>query len=111
MEIYVDGTPSADFVAYLDNFAIVPADSEPPLEGYDAWAADNNLGAVDEDEDFDGLNNLLEYALNGNPTNDVDAINPVLEKVDGDFNVSKNPGKFTEEDVRAVCKVKGNVYV
>ena len=31
-------------------------------------------------------------------------------KVQGDFYCENNPGKFTEEDVRKVCKVKGEVY-
>ncbi len=32
-------------------------------------------------------------------------------KVDGDFECRRNPGKFTEDDVRAVCKVKDRVYI
>jgi len=31
-------------------------------------------------------------------------------KVHGDFSCGDNPGKFTVEDVRKVCDVKGNVY-
>ena len=31
--------------------------------------------------------------------------------VGGDFYCYDNPGKFTEAQVRAVCDVKGNVYV
>ena len=31
--------------------------------------------------------------------------------VGGEFSCHTNPGKFTEQDVRAVCDVKGKVYV
>ena len=31
--------------------------------------------------------------------------------VDGNFYCNNNPVKFTEEQVRAVCDVKGKVYV
>jgi hypothetical protein len=38
---------------------------------YEVWAADYHLGATDplDDSDSDGLDNLTEYALGGNPTN------------------------------------------
>ncbi|WP_372809102.1 hypothetical protein [Pontiella sp.] len=38
---------------------------------YEAWAADFNLGLAHplDDSDSDGLDNLTEYALGGNPTN------------------------------------------
>jgi hypothetical protein len=32
-------------------------------------------------------------------------------EVGGDFRIEKNARKFTEEEVRAVCDVKGKVYV
>ena len=46
---------------------------------YPAWAVEygldpNGNGARTEDPDFDGMDNLLEYALGGNPTNDDKAI-------------------------------------
>ena len=33
------------------------------------------------------------------------------KEVGGSFNCYDNPGKFTEEDVRKVCNVKGGIYV
>lgn len=50
------------------------------LTPYEEWA--NNwivdIGALTNDYDSDGLDNLLEYALNGNPTNDdAAAVSPV----------------------------------
>ena len=39
------------------------------LTGYDLWASTNGVGASTNDFDNDGLSNLTEYGLNGNPTN------------------------------------------
>jgi hypothetical protein len=44
--------------------------SGPPLTGYDLWAAGwgtNDIGHGTNDFDLDGLNNLYEYGLDGNP--------------------------------------------
>jgi fibronectin type 3 domain-containing protein len=38
-------------------------------EGYDRWASDHGVGAGSADDDSDGMNNLYEYAMGGNPTN------------------------------------------
>jgi hypothetical protein len=40
--------------------------------GYAGWAGLNGVGGMDEDPDLDGLNNLGEYALNGDPKDDTD---------------------------------------
>ncbi len=34
---------------------------------FSAWASSNNIGALTNDEDGDGISNLLEYGLAGNP--------------------------------------------
>jgi hypothetical protein len=54
-----------------------------PPGSYALWASDHEVGAMDEDFDKDGLDNLVEYALGGNPTkaNDAD-IRPSLMKTD-----------------------------
>ena len=49
--------------------------------------------------DFDCFNNKLT-SLKGAPT-----------KVNGHFYCRNNPGKFTEEDVKKVCKVGGKIFV
>jgi len=67
------GTPKAGFYKISE------------LTGYDAWAAANGVGTGDVDDDGDGMDNLLEYALDGNPTNMVDDVDPVFTKVGGDF--------------------------
>jgi acetyl esterase/lipase len=42
------------------------------LEGYDLWAHGYGIGAGTNDFDFDGLKNLYEYGVGGNPTNALD---------------------------------------
>ena len=50
--------------------------------------------------EFDASNNSELESLEGIP-----------EKVDGDFYCYDTKVKFTEEQIRAKCDVKGNVYV
>jgi hypothetical protein len=47
--------------------------------GYEVWAAANGVGDRVDDPEGDGQNNLLEYALNGDPSEGED-INPSLIK-------------------------------
>jgi hypothetical protein len=73
-------------VEFVDNFeTIPPAASRIPqlrikwksgLTPYDAWAAlwlPANVSSPASDNDADGLNNLYEYGLNGNPINGTQA--------------------------------------
>jgi hypothetical protein len=57
------------------------------IEAYAAWAAALELtGTATEDDDSDGANNLLEYALMGNPTNHLDrGTEPSLVQVSNVF--------------------------
>lgn len=50
----------------FDNFSMAMQAS------YSSWVIDFGVGAGDEDADGDGLSNLAEYGLGGNPTNAVD---------------------------------------
>jgi len=56
-----------------------------PPGPYALWASDHEVGAMDEDDDKDGLDNLLEYALGGNPTeaDDADIIPNFVKTDDG----------------------------
>lgn len=59
----------------IDNIAFLTAPAtNAPLTGYAGWIDDFNLfageAAADADPDGDGMNNLYEYGLGGNPTND-----------------------------------------
>jgi hypothetical protein len=50
--------------------------------GYDQWAAFYGLtGGPQDDDDGDGLSNLLEYALGGNPTDPVDRGFPLVTEL------------------------------
>ncbi|HKL21569.1 MAG TPA: glycosyl hydrolase family 28-related protein [Tichowtungia sp.] len=51
-----------------NEFDVIAGESTP-LTGYDQWASANGAGAATNDFDSDGVNNLAEYALGGNPTN------------------------------------------
>jgi hypothetical protein len=60
----------------------------PPAYGYNAWAAGWGvpIGSTTSDYDGDFLNNLGEYALNGNPTNQLDTgSQPTLSRVGGEL--------------------------
>jgi hypothetical protein len=59
--------------------------SDNTASPYDLWATANGAGAMDEDDDKDGLVNLTEYALGGNPTSedDSDLLPTQVETVDG----------------------------
>jgi hypothetical protein len=71
---------------YIDNLkiSVIPSDAEEAVEpGFAQWAADNSLTGDDAltsaDPDEDGMDNLLEYALGGNPqVNDAAALQPAL---------------------------------
>jgi len=43
--------------------------------------------------------------------NSLTSLEGAPEKVEGSFFCSNNTVKFTEEQVRAVCDVKGRIYV
>ncbi len=42
--------------------------------------------------------------------NELESLEGAPEFVGGDFDCSDNPGRFTEEDVRAICEVVGEVF-
>ena len=44
-------------------------DGGAPPSSYDVWAAGHGVGAAANDSGSDGVNNLTEYAMGGNPTN------------------------------------------
>jgi hypothetical protein len=51
-----------------------------PPGGYDAWASANGIGAADADDDGDGWENLLEFAIGGNPKSGSDT-KPAIVKI------------------------------
>lgn len=44
-------------------------------------------------------------------SNNITSLEGCPKYVGGDFKIYDNPGKFTEQEVRAVCDVKGSVFV
>ncbi len=62
-------TPHAGYSAKFDNFVL-----RLVVGGYAGWAAgwDVDIGAGTNDYDADGLSNLYEYGLGGDPTNALD---------------------------------------
>jgi hypothetical protein len=66
----------------------VTDNNAPVLEGYDLWAAqwEVDIGSSTNDFDFDGLNNLYEYGLGGDPTNNLNwGTLPVFSKSGSGF--------------------------
>ena len=63
-----------------------------------------SLKQVDFDENVGDLNCSV---------NELEDLDGCPKKISGDFDCTNNPGSdglgFTEEDVRAVCKVKGKI--
>ena len=75
----------ADGGAYIDSFEIEKTYPLPD-PGYAGWAAEwggINIGAETNDYDNDGLLNIYEYGLGGDPTNELDqGISPEFGTVD-----------------------------
>ena len=71
---------------YMDNIVIRDTAQAAPLpEGYAKWAGEwvFDIGSETNDYDSDGLINVHEYGLGGDPTNEFDqGTSPVLEIVD-----------------------------
>jgi hypothetical protein len=90
-----DFTTPADVTGYSLDFSYANKSSEYAalnglalvgLGGYESWADTRGIGVETNDFDDDGVNNLMEYALGGNPTNDdAAAISPsTFTAADGD---------------------------
>lgn len=87
--VYGDFTPAQQaHLANTSGLISVVNEPPPPAEIYAAWAAGfgldtNGTGAMTFDFEPDGMNNLAEYALGGNPTNaDAASILPTFEITD-----------------------------
>jgi hypothetical protein len=89
-----DGDSVAEYIQLsAASLSVSVPDPEPELVGYDAWSVvyTNELseGELDRkaDPDHDGMENLMEYALGGNPAaGDSAVVGPVL-LVDGENDV------------------------
>lgn len=72
VNMYYQDTP-ANGGSYIDSLTVETI-SEPAMSGYADWAAGwgDDIGAETNDYDNDGLSNIYEYGLGGNPTNAAD---------------------------------------
>lgn len=85
---FSDTTPDTVDNLFVDNIAVIGSVFTPQYDNdYDAWAASWGvaLGSATNDYDGDGTANLGEYALDGNPTNTLDAGIPVIVDLEGNI--------------------------
>jgi hypothetical protein len=70
--------------AKVESGELLPTGSNATVSAYDTWAAGFGVGAGTNDYDNDGLLNIYEYGLGGDPTNAVDqGISPVFSVAGG----------------------------
>jgi hypothetical protein len=110
---------------YCGNNKLTSLINAPSSVGGNFWCGNNNLTSLKGAPSSVGgsficsFNNLT--SLEGAPTsvgrnfecnyNDLTSLAGAPKIVDKDFHCYNNPVEFTEEQVRAVCDVKGDVYV
>jgi hypothetical protein len=83
------GTPVVDYNTSNPGYTTIQA--VPPEDGYDAWSVsfNENIGTEANDYDGDSMNNLYEYALNGDPTDPADTgTDPIFIKAGDAFEYS-----------------------
>ncbi|MEA2068554.1 MAG: hypothetical protein U9P12_05085, partial [Verrucomicrobiota bacterium] len=69
--------------AKVEGGELLPTGTNVGLSAYENWASDFGVGVETDDDDNDGLLNVYEYGLGGDPTNAADqGISPVYA-VDG----------------------------
>lgn len=78
-----------------------------PAAGYDSWASNpaNGLAENERDPDFDadgdGLTNLMEYALGGNPKSGTSEASPKITVTNGDIQFTFNRSADSSNDTSA----------
>ena len=83
--ITISTPPATAWGAHMNGYQIRALPAASP-SGYELWASTNGVGAATNDFDNDGLNNLTEYGLNGNPTNALDqGTLPLFSRVGNGF--------------------------
>ena len=85
---WADPAAVGDPLWSVDNVGISGAAASEPTDGYTVWSSGHSLTEGElGDDDNDGLSNLREYALGGNPTNGViePGILPTSEVVSDDL--------------------------
>ncbi|HKL21377.1 MAG TPA: hypothetical protein VJ904_06195, partial [Tichowtungia sp.] len=69
------------------------------LQGYELWASIYGVGDATNDDDGDGLNNLTEYGLGGNPTNALDQGTPPFLSVSGSEILYVHPQRSDDDSL------------
>ena len=66
-------TTTGDDICQLGGLTFEVTSGAPPLTGYDIWSSGfDDIGSKTADPDSDGLLNIEEYGLGGDPTNAAD---------------------------------------
>jgi hypothetical protein len=76
----------------------------PKYVGGNFWSGKNNLTSLQYAPKYVGGDFDCQY-------NNLTSLQGAPKYVGGNFWCGNNPKKFTEEEVRAVCNAKGNIYV
>ena len=101
-DIFQDVTVEGDFDCSYNSLTSLEGAPEK-VDGYFDCVS-NQLTSLEGAPEKVGGNFYCSY-------NSLTSLEGAPEKVGGDFYCSNNAVKFTEEQVRAVCDVKGRIYV
>jgi hypothetical protein len=101
LDIYAD--ESFNGPTYVDDFALTFLPEHPFR--YDIWAAENGVGAADADDDEDGLDNLYEYALAGDPGSALEPLVPLAITTTNQFEYAH---QLRNDDLNLVSTVEAS---
>jgi hypothetical protein len=102
LRMFSEGSNTSGIV-YFDDVIITP--ETDGASTYSSWASEFSVGAAEADDDLDGLKNLLEYALGGNPTNAIAGeADPMFTRVASGFDYTY---KQRKADTSLVYRVEG----
>ena len=110
---------------YCSHNQLTSLEGSPRTVGEDFWCSNNQLTSLKGSPRTIGKSFYCSYnqltSLEGSPEtvggyfncsyNQLTSLEGSPETVDGDFDCSRNKKKFTVDEVRKVCDVKGKIYV
>jgi hypothetical protein len=81
------------------------------LKGYDLWVTGwgTNIGATTNDFDSDGMNNLYEYGLGGNPTNGLTPTNAPAFTIVGSRGIYVYPKRSDDDALTYTIETRTNL--
>jgi hypothetical protein len=95
IDLYADGTFNGP--VYMDDFSLALLEQ---AFSYDRWASDNGVGLPNADADDDGLDNLYEYALDGDPNS---ALKPLVPASIQTTNLFEYAHLLRNDDLSLIC--------